>query len=221
MTRNEVNIDDLVKENYVIPESIFDRKRTKTSHFMLNSVFPNSSLTTTEYFVNAFMDDESFKHKIIRPVFVLLKAPHKDRKWLSIQQKLRAKSEYVLEYFVGIQDGTPLTMMVFQVPDRFAKDYLYFKAGKYSKFSAEYKKLFTRYTSNDKAQPVESTIWRVIHKSEELKKEMEKFFNPDITSKSRGEVVTFGEDDELWGIPTPYYENYRHVKKEECLNRKA
>jgi hypothetical protein len=201
MTKNDLNIDDLLVENYIVPESVFDRKRTKTSHFMLNTVFYNSSLTSTEYFVNAYLDDGDLAHKIFRPLFLLFKVAAKDRKWADIAPRLRAKSEYLMEYFCGINEGKHLIMMIFQVPDKFAKDYLFFKHGKYSQFSPEYKKLFNRYTANEKAQPIESTVWRVIHKSTELKKELELYF---------GEPVKFTKEDELWGRPEPKYEIYRY-----------
>lgn len=213
MTKNDVNINNIVAESYVVPESVFDKKRTKTSHFMINALFPNNTVTSTEYFVNAFLDDEEFKHHLVRPIFLLFKVKGKDLRWMNIAQRLRARSEYILEYFVGTQDGRNLIMMVFQVPDKFAKDYLNFKEGKYSKFSDAYKKLFGRYTHNERAQPIESTIWRVIHKSPELKKELEKYWNFTSTSKI-GEPLIFGEDDELWGMPEDKYEIYRHKTKE-------
>lgn len=201
MTKNDLDINELLAETYKIPESVFDRARTKTTHFMLNTIFHNSSLTNTEYFVNAFLNDAQFTHKIIRPLFLLFKVSPKDNKWGTILPRLRAKTEYLMEYLCGIQDKKHLIMLVFQVPDKYSKDYLNFKNGKYSQFSPEYKKLFNRYTANEKAQPVESTVWRVINKSAELKKELETYF---------GDPVKFSRDDELWGIPESAYEIYRY-----------
>jgi hypothetical protein len=162
----------------------------------------------TEYFVNAFLDDEEFEHRLMRPLFLVFKVLPKDNKWATIAPRLRAKSEYLMEYFAGVQDAKHLTVMVFQVPDKYAKDYLNFKQGKYSHFSPEYKKLFNRYAANDKAQPVESKIWQVIHKSKELKKEMENYFTvrPD-------KPTVLDPEDELWGIPEPKYEHFRHKPK--------
>lgn len=214
MTKNDVDIKKLMVEDYIIPESEFDRKRTKTSHFLLNTVFPNSTLTATEYFVNAFIDDAEFKHFIARPIFLLFKVKEKDLKWEAIAQRLRAKSEYVLEYFVGTQNNKNLIVMIFQVPEKYINEYVNFRTGAYSKFSDTYKKLFPRYTHNEKAQPVESTIWRVIHKSDILKKELEKYWNISATSKI-GEPVVFQPEDELWGIPEPKFEIYRHQPKKK------
>ncbi|HEY9485747.1 MAG TPA: hypothetical protein VIQ04_03820 [Nitrososphaeraceae archaeon] len=212
MTKNDVNIDEIITEDFVSLQSVFDRKRTKTSHFMLNSIFPNTSVTTTEYFVNAFLDDADFKHKIVRPIFVVFNIRKDDTKWQTIIQRLRAKKEYVLEYFAGIKDGKNIIIVVFQVPSRFSKDYLYFKAGKYSKFSEEYKKLFPQYSQNSKAQPVESNVWRVINKSDSLKKELEKYFNIESTKKI-GKSLIFNNNDELWGLPELKYEIYRYKQK--------
>lgn len=200
MTKNEVNISQLIEEHYIVPKSVFDRGRTKTTHFMLNSVFPNSTLTTTEYFVNAFLDDGEYKHTIERPIFVLFKIKDGDTTWTKLHQRLRTKSEYVLEYSCGTQNGRNLLMMVFQVPDKWKFEYTTFLLGKYSKFSNEYKKLFGRYTTNEKAQPIESTIWRVIHKNEDLRKELIAYFGDD---------VVFDDEDELWGIAEPKFEVYR------------
>lgn len=201
MIKNEVNINEQVVVDYVIPESVFDKKRTKTSHFLLNTVFANTSIMTTEYFVNAFLDDMDFKHRIARPLFVLFKMKPKDNRWNLLHTRLRAKSEYILEYFVGTQNGYNLIMFVFQVPEKLGKEYIFFKAGKYSQFSEAYKKTFARYTHNDKAQPVESTIYRVLYKSKELKKELETYF---------GDSVKFEPEDELWGMPENKYEVYRY-----------
>lgn len=204
MVKNDLDINELLKEEYTIPESVFDRKRTKTSHFMLNTLFHNSSLTNTEYFVNAFLDDGEMRNHFLRPLFLLFKVAPKDNKWATIAPRLRAKTEYLMEYLCGIQEGKHLIMMVFQVPEKYKTEYILFKRGAYSKFSTEYKKLFNRYTANEKAQPIESTVWRVIHKSLDLKKELETYF---------GEPVKFEKDDELWGVPEPSYEVYRYKSK--------
>ena len=205
MTKNEVNINELIQEKYIVPKSVFDRGRTKTTHFLLNTVFSNSTLTTTEYFVNAFLDDAEYTHSIDTPIFVLFKIKDNDSTWAKIHIRLRLKPEYVLEYFCGTQDGRNLLMMIFQIPTKWKAEYINFKAGKYYKFSDEYKKLFSRYTTNEKAQPVESTIWRVIHKSDELRKELVAFFGDD---------VVFEEEDELWGIAEPKFEVYRYGHEE-------
>jgi hypothetical protein len=202
MTKNQVDINKLIEESYKVPESVFDRKRTKTSHFMLNTIFPGTStLMGTEYFVNAFLDDKGFEHHLTRPLFILFKVGNNDNRWNTLAQRLRVKPEYVLEYLCGVQNGKNLLMMVFQVPEKFTREYLLFKEGKYSKFGDDYKKLFLRYTYNDKAQPVESIIWRVLYKSEELRKELIRYFGDD---------VEFDPEDELWGIPEPKYEIYRY-----------
>jgi hypothetical protein len=215
MTKNSIDINEVIQEPYIVPESVFDRKRTKTSHFMLNTVFPSgSSIATTEYFVNAFLDDGGFKHKNLqRPLFILFKTTLNDNKWTTICQRLRAKDEYVLEYFCGIHEGKHLIMMIFQIPEKFTVEYEHFKAGRYSKFSDDYKRLFQQFISNEKAQPVESVVWRVMHKSKELRKELETYFT--ITPKN---AYRFEEDDELWGLPEPLYEVYRYnqnIEKED------
>ena len=205
MTKNDVNVKEMLEEKYVVPESIFDRNRTKTSHFMLNTIFPKSSLILTEYFVNAFLDDHEYKHNLVRPLFVLFRMNQKDAKWDAIVERLRLKKEYVLEYFCGSEKSKNLLMMVFQIPQSYAKDYILFKTGKYSQFTAEYKKLFNRYTHNERLQPVESTIWRVLHKSPELKKELIAFFEVDNTRP-----LDLSPEDEFWGKPELPYEVYRY-----------
>jgi hypothetical protein len=207
MTKNKVNIEEALIEDYKVPESVFDRKRTKTSHFLMPSVFPNNSLMGTEYFVNAFIDDGGFRHTLDRVIFVLFKTDVKNQKWGMLAQRLRSKAEYLLEYFCGIQDNKHLIMMVFKIPEKFINDYVHFLDGKYSRFSEEYKKLFPKHAYNEKAQPIESTIWRVIHKSEELKRELERFFT---VNPNGSHPTTFGPNDELWGIPEPKFEVYRH-----------
>lgn len=207
MTKNEVNIDKLIEEHYIVPESVFDRKRTKTSHFMINTIFPtNTSITSTEYFVNAFLDDEDVKHVFIRPIFVLFKMNKNDTKWMStMAPRLRAKPEFVLEYFCGTDPKTKkhLMMMVFKVPVKWGKEYTNFKAGKYSLMSEEYKKMFNRYTHDEKAQPIESIIWKVLYKHIDLREHLQDWIGRGSND------YQFTEEDELWGIPTSQYEHYR------------
>lgn len=209
MTKNEQDVVKLVEESYVVPESVWDKKRTKTSHFMLNTIFHNSSLTNTEYFVNAFLDDGEFPNRFSRPLFLLFRVTPKDNKWETIAPRLRAKSEYLMEYFCGTQNDKHLIMMVFQVPDKYAREYLHFKKGQYSQFSSDYKKLFNRYTHNERAQPVESTVWKVLYRTADLKKELEAWFSVTDSFK-------FGPEDELWGIPENKFEIYRY--KEPITN---
>lgn len=203
MTKNDQDISKLLEEDYVVPESVWDKKRTKTSHFMLNTIFHNSTLTNTEYFVNAFLNDGDFPNRFNRSLFLLFRVSPKDNKWDTIVPRLRAKGEYLMEYFCGVQGGKHLIMMVFQVPEKYARDYLNFKLGKYSSFSNDYKKLFNRYTHNERAQPVESIVWRVIYKTADLKKELEAWFS--VT-----DVFKFEPEDELWGKPEDKYEVYRY-----------
>jgi hypothetical protein len=179
---------------------------------MMPSIFPNNSLMGTEYFVNAFIDDGGFPHTMDRVIFVLFKTDIKNQKWQMLSQRLRGKTEYLLEYFCGIQDNRHLIMMVFKIPDKYTNDYINFLDGKYSKFSDAYKKLFPQFTYNDKAMPIESTIWRVIHKSDVLKKELERYFTISPNGKN---PFKFDPEDELWGIPEPKFEVYRHVEKKK------
>lgn len=199
MTKNNVNVEDVIMEDYKVPESVFDKKRTKTTLFMLPTIFPNNSLISTEYFVNAFIDDTKFKHSLNGVIFILFKTDPKNYKWQMLAQKLRSKTEYVLEYFCGMQDDKYLIMMVFKVPDKYTNEYQYFIDGKYSKFSENYKKLFPRHVYDERAQPKESTIWQALYKSEELRKSMENFLG-----------VEFAPEDELWGKPEPKFEVYRY-----------
>jgi hypothetical protein len=211
MTKNDQDIGALLREDYVVPQSFFDKTRTKTSHFMLNTLFTNGSLTNTEFFVNAFIGDHGFSNRFVRPLFLLFKITPNDSKWNTIAPRLRAKNEYLMEYFVGVQDKKHLVMMVFQVPDRFSKEYVHFKNGKYSQFSIEYKKLFNRYTNNERAQPVESIIWKVLYKTADLRKDMEAFFTVDPKDTH---PVKFDPEDELWGIPEDKWEIYRYLNQE-------
>lgn len=201
MTKNGVNTEGVIMEDYKVPESVFDKKRTKTTLFMLPTIFPNNSLVSTEYFVNAFIDDTQFKHQLSGVIFILFKTDPKGYKWQMLAQKLRSKTEYVLEYFCGMQDGKYLIMMVFKIPEKYTNEYQCFINGQYSKFSENYKKLFPRHVYDERAQPKESTIWQVLYKVEELKKSMENYFDVD-----------FAPEDELWGEPEPKFEVYRYEK---------
>ena len=212
MTKNEVNIDELVEQQYRVPESIFDKNRTKTTQFMLHTLFPTPTATNTlilsPYFVNAFIGDSEHTTTVTRALYLLFKIPLGNKRilppaWITLYGMLTRKAEFIDDYFCGIQDDKHLIMLIFQVPEKYAHDYSNFKIGAYSKFSADYKAKFNRYTHNEKAQPVESTIWRAVHKSEQLRKEMELYLG-----------TKFGEDDELWGRPEEKFEVYRYNANE-------
>lgn len=205
MTQNDINIDELIQDNYIVPESIFDRKRTKTSHFVIPAIFSNNSIMSTEYFVNAFLDDENFTHNIKRAVFVLFQAKDNDNKWDLLFQKMKLKKEYVLDYITGTKNDYNLIMIVFQVPEIYSKDFINFKNGRYSHFSEEYKKFFPRYMANNRAQPTESALWKIINKSEDLKQELIRYFTVD---KKR--PFSFSPTDEIWGIPERKFEVYNY-----------
>lgn len=210
MIKND-NIKELLNNTYIVPESIFDGRYTKTSLFMLPSLdISLSSINIKPFLINAFLDDREYNHIFIRPIFVLFKTKsYKDITWKKLYESLMKKPEYLVDYDCGIQNDFNLVMFVFACPEKYKEDYYHFKRGRYSKFSEEYKKKFPEAVTNDKGKFVKSLMYGVIHKTNYIKSEVERvlMLDPNIID----------EMDELWEIPLRHREYYRYKNDENEL----
>ena len=204
MTKNEINLNDVITENYVAKKSIFNGKYNKTSQFLLQSLgIKLESLMMKEFRVNAYLDDKERDHDYIRPIFLLLKSKEIiSNEWRKTVNALVKNDAFVEIYDPGYDNGYFLTMFVFKCPDKWKDDYYLFKKGKYSQFSKEYKKLFCELTTNDVGAMVKSIPYSVVYKTELVKRKMEKEF--------LYEHGYFDYLDEIWEAPRREHEYYRY-----------
>ncbi len=199
---------EALQENYLIPNSLYDGKYTKTSQFMTPAIDVNvSHKLVFKFFENAFLADRGHAHNYTRPIFLLFSIKdYKDLDWKRVYSILIQSPNYIAEYDVGIKSGKYLFMMVFSVPEEFKGDYLHFRNGKYSLFSDNYKKKFPKYL--DKEKKKKNTHWQIINKDKDLKRQVIK----DLTIKEDA----LGKEDEIWDMPRVEREFYRFkIEKNE------
>lgn len=204
MTKNEVNIKEVIKEEYITPVSPYDGKYTKTTQFMLPSVGINvKNKLIYKYFINSYLDDKQHRHEYVRPIFVLFGiVDFNERDWGRVYSALVKSANYIGDYDCGMQEDKNLVMVVFRVPDEFENDYYHFKRGRYSKFSSAYKEKFPRYLDDDGSTSRESIIWQAIHKSPDLIKQLEEIFD---TPEGH-----WNDAAEIWDKPRKNREYYRY-----------
>lgn len=218
MTKTEKTIDDLVKENAVPKESIYNGRYTKTALFLLRMIDLNLQHPLVNKFLyNAFLDDKGLQHTFERPIFLLFKVEKlNDKEFMQLFQTLRELGHRRYDYDLGKQDGHNLVMVVCQTPDKWKDDYYHFKAGRYSKMSDAYKLLFPKEIYNGTAVKQESMVWGALHKSKTLKDRVANIFtvkddqgnikDPLAYEEFRKEIDTW---DETWDLPKPSEEYYR------------
>lgn len=221
MTKNEVDINNTLLNDYDTPSSLFDGPYTKTTQFMLPSININvKSDVIFKFFINAFLDDKEHPHNYTRPVFVLFGVDDfNSKEWKNAYNILTSSKDYICDYDCGMQEiqnykrstiRAYLVMIVFQIPQEFEEDYYHFKRGRYSRFSTKYRERFPRHVD---ASNKESILWRIINKSADLKRELEVEFKMndlelDKTTTWRGKTYPVAE--EIWDIPRKDREYYRY-----------
>lgn len=210
MTKNGIDVDESVSNDYVVRDSEFDGRYTKTSLFLMPAIgFNIHSSQTRPYFVNAFLDDKGCQHEYERPIFVLLKTrTFSDTGWKRLNNELQKKPEFITSYDCGTQNEHDLIMYVFQCNDFYKDDYYNFRKGKYSKFSDAYKKKFSEIIIDEKGHPVKSIMYGVINRTDEMKKKVAKMLKLEYKFVNE-------ELEELWERPRREREYYRFLKTEQ------
>ena len=199
MTKNKTNPKSVLEAIWKIFDSKFDGVFTKTTQFMLASLEITLSTLMLKSFKNAFINDAEHENDYVRPIFVLFRMEGK-REWERMYKDLIANVNYVSDYNVGTEDGKDLVMFVFKVPEKFAEDYYNFKAGKYSRFSANYKAKFSENITSKTKGKQSSVIWKVINKDDSLKRDLEEQFNLNENF--------LDDQDEIWDKPRNKREVY-------------
>lgn len=224
MTRNEVIIKNAVTQDYITPSSNVDGKYTKTTQFMLPAVKVHAAnKTVNRFFINSYLDDMEHPHNYDRPIFVLFGVKDfKDNDWRKIYAAFTLSPDYITDYDCGVHDDIHLVMMVFKVPEEFAKDYYHFKRGRYSQFSIKYRDKFPRWIYDRNGKQQECIIWQVINKAYDLRQKIAEEFaakRPDGTFYDPEDVVKLRADidswNEIWDIPRKNREYYRYNEGQE------
>ena len=218
MLINEVNVDNVVLEDYKEPDSVFNGRYNKTSLFALPFLGMSvTSATSTKYLRNAFIDDRGIEHDFEHPLFLLFSVKNqKDKVWIDFCKTLTKSEIYVTDYYVGVDAMiNHLIMFVFKVPEKWVVDFEFFKAGRYSKMSDAYKVKFAQYTYSASGTKRETKMWGILNKSDALKDEIVKtFIVPETSTKE--DVINLRREmdgwDEIWDAPQPYHEIFLYNK---------
>lgn len=138
-------------------KGIIDKSKwNKSVYFIVPMIGINSG-----YFnlVNCYLGDNTNRPELnFRRIFLNIK--YKDEKLLGI--------EYY-QSFYRLEDNT--YMYIFHIPEQFKEDYDLFCAGKYSKFSEDYKKQIIRLIN---MKPViNSSVYKILHKTSDQRKKIE------------------------------------------------
>lgn len=216
MIKNDVDIDVVLAEQSDVEQSKFNGgKYNKTTIFTLPMISLNYRIRAmSKYLKNAFLDDGGIEHDFDKPIFLLLKVKdYKDRDWIDFCKSVLTvdsiKEAYLMDYFVGREDGCDLIMYVFDVPDKWAADFELFKAGKYSKMSDAFKKNFPKEEYSVSGGRRESQAWGALNKSDTLKDIVVKeFINPGTSSVD--DVISLRRDMDTW----PEIWDKPHAKEE-------
>lgn len=193
MTRNDVNIDNVVrrKVHSTLPEN------TNYTNSVLFAL-PMIGLTTDAlglHFVNCFIKDTQYETTLERPLFLLFNCEYKtkteEKYYQHLHNELTAKEEFVTFYYTGNINDRKYIIYLFNVNNEFTDDYDKYLQGKYSQFSPLLKKRFPKYRINKSTGRKEETvIGKVVNKSPELKKYWEERLG-----------VTLEENAEVWSRP--------------------
>lgn len=208
MEKNDIDVNSVVAEDFITKTSPYNGKYSKTTLFLLPMLgLSLRNANVLRYLKNSYLDDRKLEHDYKKPIFLLFNVNSlHDQIFKKFQEVLRKKVEYVYDYYVGLQDGRHLLMYVFEIQEKYRSDYNHFKAGRYSKFSKEYRELFPQYVQNALGKDVESIAWGAINKSKTLRDKIMADFELD-----RNFVESL---EELWDSPKREEEYYRFNKSD-------
>lgn len=215
MTKNDIDINQIIAQQY--PEgrnSPFAWKYSKSTMFLLPMLgIDLRNRLLAKYLRNVYIDDKSRAHDYTRPLFLLFAVKSfKEKDWAQLLDLLETRDSLkglmIDDYYVSrdVEDGVHLIMYVYKTPDKWANDYYHFKAGRYSKFSKEYKSKFpTEASENGKI--VENNIYGIIHKTDNIIDKVASYFAR--TEKDKEELIRDMRTwDEVWEAPVKEYEYF-------------
>jgi hypothetical protein len=165
-------------------------KKNITSIFMVPTLMiPYGKLNENGY-INGYIDDSTHSSKYKNCVFVLFKPTDMNvfRNFLDSEYE---RTKTVVEDY-DYEDG--YVVVVYQLNDRYKKDFKLIKQGKYSKTSKDFQKLFPKIIKivrNNLHRDEISLQYRIFNKAEDLISFWEEKLGIDFKS-------TFGDDFELW-----------------------
>jgi hypothetical protein len=165
-------------------------RKNITSIFMVPTLKVPKDALRGNGFINAYIKDARREDQYKDSIYLLFKPENLDkfREFLDSEYE-RTKS--VIEDY-DYEDG--YVVVVYQLNDKYKKDFLLIKEGRYSKTSADFQKLFPKVVKivrNGLHKDEISLQYRIFNKAEDLVN----FWEEKL---GIGLVETIGEDFEVW-----------------------
>jgi|8_EtaG_2_1085327.scaffolds.fasta_scaffold00670_7 hypothetical protein len=158
-------------------------KRTKSFYYLLPMIGPHKELFMLDKLVNVFIGTEKNSDCI-----ALLYRWSSDPLFLQLEKAFKKFS-----YFREVEDIDPYhVLFVFNVPDKYRKEYNKFIKGKYSKLVKMYKLHILEFFNLDK----DSQICQVLFKSAKRKKLLEEILGAHLPDES--ELLSIVDSKEIY-----------------------
>lgn len=189
-------------------------KKNITSIFMVPTLKVPKDALRSNGFINAYIKDNRREDVYKESVYLLFKPTDLDkfREFLDSEYE---RTKAVIEDY-DYEDG--YVVVVYQLNDKYKKDFNLIKQGKYSKTSEEFQKMFPRVVKivKDNSRRDEISLqYRIFSKAEDLLNFWEEKLGIDFKS-------TFGDDFEVWDGWDEEKEILELDKiKEQCVTEKS
>ncbi len=189
-------------------------KKNITSIFMVPTLKVPKDALRSNGFINAYIKDNRREDVYKESVYLLFKPTDLDkfREFLDSEYE---RTKAVIEDY-DYEDG--YVVVVYQLNDKYKKDFNLIKQGKYSKTSEEFQKMFPRVVKivKDNSRRDEVSLqYRIFSKAEDLLNFWEEKLGIDFKS-------TFGDDFEVWDGWDEEKEILELDKiKEQCVTEKS
>ena len=161
-------------------------KKTITSIFMVPTLKINRDDFSDNNFLNAYLEDVRRDIQYENAVYLLFKPTNFDKFREFLDKEYERTKDIIDDY--DYEEG--FVVLVYQLNEKWKKDFDIIKQGRYSETSEDFQKVFTKVikvVNNGLRRDEISLQYRIFNKSEELRKYWEDKLD-----------VSFTDDMELW-----------------------
>tara|TARA_R110000850_G_scaffold143928_1_gene266104 strand:- start:31654 stop:32397 length:744 start_codon:yes stop_codon:yes gene_type:complete len=168
----KINIIEKIKDGGALVYHLKTAERTKSSIFVLPMLSGDKHLFLYDSnLINAFI-----KHDNSEDCIVLLYRWSSDPLFAKFDLALRKFPTFIKAFDADTQH----TVYIFEIPEHHDLNFKYFKEGKYSKLDDDFKLKILEFHG----MGVDSSLSKILFKSEERKKELEKKLDAEIPENS-------------------------------------
>lgn len=161
-------------------------KKNITSIFMVPTLKVPKDALRSNGFINAYIKDDRREDHYDDSIYLLFKPENLDKFREFLDNEYERTKSVIEDY--DYEDG--FVVVVYQLNDKYKKDFNLVKQGKYSKTCADFKKLFPRTVTVNNKEEV-SLQYRIFNKTKDLIAFWEEKLGIDLQE-------FLGEDHEVW-----------------------